>query len=999
VGKITTRKIMKIRNAKTLSGIIVFILALISYLLTLEPTNSYWDCSEFLTCASNLEVGHAPGAPVFMLLGRFFSLFASNPENIAVMINSLSAVSSALTVMLLFYTICWFGEKLYEHKKSKTQNSKPYIVLYSAFIGALTYAFTDSFWFSAVEAEVYATSSLFTALVFWLILKYSSSKIEDQSYKWIVLIFFILGLSVGIHLLNLLTLPAIALVVYFKHFNFTIKGAIYTLLISGLLLITFVFGIIPGIVKMAAISDRFFVNNMELPVYSGALFFVVLMSVLLYLGFQFYKKKGKPLKQVVILSFTFWLIGYSSFAILVIRSAQNPFVDINNVQNMYGLVDYLNREQYPTRPLIYGNNYNSPVIDVHKRFTYKLYNGKYVKDELNPKYIYDPNTLSFFPRMASMDEAHVKAYKQWVNIKGRPVKAKNRNGEPETIYAPTFSENLRFFLRYQLGYMYGRYFMWNFAGKQNDIQGHGDVLNGNWISGIPFIDNWRLGNQEKLPDFYKNHKSRNTYYFLPLFLGIVGLWVQYKHDKNNFWVNVALFFFTGIAIVLYLNEIPVTPRERDYVHVGSFYIFAIWIGIGAYAVIHALSSLFTKVQHLQKWVALLTACLLLVVVPLTMFAENWDDHDRSNRYTANACGKNILKSCEPNAILFTTADNDTYPIWYLQEVEKYRPDVRNVLMTFLPVDWYADQLYNNYDKKGCIPVSFKGKELLMSQNQYFPVINRIDSFMDVEKVIDFVRSSSEKTKVRTADNKLISYIPGNHMELNVNAQYLLKTCPYLTNNVTIPQTLKFTLKKNYLGRDDLLILDIIAKNNWKRPLYFIYPNLLEELGLGEYLYREGMVYRLLPFTREQMESVAKERSLHEYELIMHDFKWGNIDDPDVYLDFTNVQMAASYRIRQLFIETANLLSTANEPEKAVEVLDRAQKLLPPERIPYSWFIPEMVKAYKNAGNEEKAKALTHKIEHEMKQRYVFNQSINGKGPTSLWYQETLYIMQQIDALN
>jgi hypothetical protein len=882
-------------------------------------------------------------------------------------------------------------------------------VLASAFIGAISYAFTDSFWFSAVEAEVYATSSLFTALVFWAILQYSSAPIGTVSYKWIVLIFFIFGLSVGIHLLNLLTLPAMVLVVYFKHYKASAKGILTALLLSGFMLLLFINGIIPGIAKLAATFDLVFVNGFGLPVYSGALFFVLLVSSTLYLCFQFFKKKKNLVNQLVVLSFTFWLIGYSSFAILVIRSTQNPFVDINNVQNIYGLVDYLNREQYPARPLIYGNNYNSPIVETQKRYTYKLHKGTYVKDELNPKYIFDNKTLSLFPRMASMDEAHVNAYKQWVSITGRKVKTRNQQGELETFTIPTFKENVQFFIRYQLGYMYGRYFMWNFAGKQNDIQGHGDIMNGNWLSGISALDNVRLGNQQKLPDYYKNHKARNIYFMLPLLLGLFGIVYQYRKDKSNFWVNVALFFFTGIAIVLYLNEVPITPRERDYVHVGSFYVFALWIGLGALGILQGIAKYSTRYINnqetdgnsklalkLTKPILILVSLIILSAVPLNLLIQNWDDHNRSNRYTAREYAKNMLKSCEKNAVFFTTADNDTYPIWYLQEVEQYRTEVRNVLLTFLPVDWYADQLNQEFGERGRIPISFKSDELLMSENQYFPVFTKTDSFMDVGKVIDFVKNKSEKTQIRTSDNRLLSFIPGTHLELKVNAEKFLKTCPYLQGSkVEVPASIKFTITKSYLSREDLLLLDILENNNWERPLYFIYPHLVDNLGLSEYLHREGMLYRFMPMKQNELLAFVKSRSLHQYNLMQQEFDWGNLEKCDVHLDFTNVQMTGSFRIHQALIETANLLITANENIKAIEILDLAQTLLPPERVPYSWFMPDMVRSYQWAGAFEKANELLLKVENKMQARYSYSQSLKGKISNSYMENETLYIMQQL----
>ena len=541
-------------------GWFVFLSALVTYLFTLEPTSSFWDCSEFLACAYKLEVGHAPGAPVYMLLGRLFGLLAfGNTEYVALAINALSAVASALTVLLLFHIIRWFVDKLLTPKKSDfNASSLEFISNVAAVIGALTYAFTDSFWFSAVEAEVYATSSFFSALVFWCITRYEQEPKGWAENRWLVLIFFLLGLSVGIHLLNLLAVPSMAMVIYFKHFKFSLPKVLLTVGLSIVLILLFVYGIIPGVAKGAALVDLLFVNTFKLPVYTGVLTFIILLSILILLGFRYFERTKRYLPRLALTLFAFWLLGYSSFAVLVIRSADDPFVDMNNVENVFGLVDYLNREQYGERPLIYGNNFNSPIVNSTKRYTYKLYNQTYFKDELNPNYEFDENTLSFFPRMASMDKRHVDAYHKWVDIKGRSVRVNGSEG-PRVIQVPTFGENLEFFLKYQVGHMYLRYFMWNFSGRQNDSQGFGDRYFGNWISGIPVLDNWRLGVSEDIPDQFKDSKARNTYFMIPLIIGLIGFLFHFKHDKRNFWVASLLFLLTGPAIIVYLNEVPITP--------------------------------------------------------------------------------------------------------------------------------------------------------------------------------------------------------------------------------------------------------------------------------------------------------------------------------------------------------------------------------------------------------------------------------------------------------
>lgn len=950
---------MRTFTRQQIFGGLVFIFSLVVYLLTLEPTASFWDCSEFIACAYKLEVGHAPGAPVYLLLGRLFSFLAGgNTQYAAVAINALSAVASALTVMLLFHIIYWFSMKLITNLHSETTAHKAqFIAIVAALLGSLTYAFTDSFWFSAVEAEVYATSSLFSALVFWCIIKYEQAPRGWPENRWLVLIFFLLGLSVGIHLLNLLALPAMALVVYFKQYKPTLKKSLLTVGFSVLLIVVFIYGIIPGVAKAGAYFDLLFVNKIGLPVYSGILSFVVLLGSGLFLLFRYLGKKRKYMLRFVVLLFSFWLIGYSSFAVLVIRSADDPFVDINNVENVFGLVDYLNREQYPQRPLFYGNNYNSPVTASNKRFTHKLYNKKYYEDELNPSYDYDPETLSLFPRMASQEARHADAYKRWVDIHGRKVRVTGNDGNLKTIVVPTFFDNVRFFLKYQLGYMYLRYFMWNFAGRQNDIQGYGDRFHGNWISGIPALDELRLGNQDNMPDDLENHKARNRYYLIPLILGIAGLFFHLKHDSRNFWVAFALFFFTGPAIVIYLNEIPITPRERDYVHVGSFMVFAVWIGLGAVAILH------TWIKHSKlKFGRWALAILMVAAVPGLMLSQNWDDHNRSGRYAARDFGKDILSSCGQNAILFTTADNDTYPIWYLQQVEDFRPDIRQVLTPFLGMDWYGNQMNNKYQGCGNVPVSFRDEELLMKTNQYFPVVEHIDSSIDVKDLVRFIRNSDKRTQVRVGDGDWLNFVPGRKLSLKVNADNFMKTAgnPGIDKN-QVPAEINIKITKSYLSRDELLILDMLANNDWKRPVYTLFPSLFHDIGLEEYLHREGLVYRLLPYKNNNILHDRKAFADHQYDLITHEFVWGNVNDPDVFVDHTIQQNMESFRFRQMFSEVANVLIDLGENDKAEVLIDLAQQVFPENKFPYGYFSPDFARCYYKMGETKKGDALVEQI--------------------------------------
>jgi MFS family permease/tetratricopeptide (TPR) repeat protein len=937
------------RKLSIILGWLTFVIAFVVYYLTLAPTISYWDCSEFITCANKLEVGHAPGAPLFMLLGRVFSFFAGNDvSKIAHAVNSLSALASAFTIMFLFWTIEWFGKKLIKRTSIDSSNAYLYILL-GSLIGALSFAFTDTFWFSAVEGEVYATSSFFNAIVFWAILKWESNADKQKSDNWILLIFFLMGLSIGVHLLNLLAIPAIVMVYYFKRYQSNTKGILKALVFSIVLLVVLVFMLVPGIAKMAAYFDLFFVNQLSLLFYSGVIFYLVLIGSLLVFLIWYSVKYKKQLLQTIVLSLTVFFIGYSSYASLVIRSLSDPYIDITNVENVFGLVDYLNREQYGKRPLVYGNNYNSPIIKSIERNSYKTYGDKYVKSELNPKYVFDKRTETLFPRMASLTGGHDSEYKRWINIKGKPVKVSDRNGGEKVIMVPTFTENIAFFLKYQLGYMYFRYFMWNFSGRQNNIQGFGDLSHGNWISGIPLIDEMRLGPQDNLPDKFANNPARNKYFMIPLIFGLIGLIFQYKKDKQSFFVAFLYFFFAGIAIVLYVNEIPITPRERDYVYVGSFYAFSIWIGLSAIAIIDLL-------KRKNKYINFSVLLAMFFLLPVNLISQNWDDHDRSGRWVAHDFSFNVLNSCEKNAILFTAADNDSYPIWYAQEVEGYRRDIRPVLTEFLPVDWYINQLSNNYPEMGSIPISFTDDDFLNGNRMYLPIADRVDSYVDFNEVIDFIKSDNPRTKVTNYDNSKMDYIPTRKIKIPINKENFIKSCTSFKYNVDdIPDEITINLTGNHLFRNELLILDIILKNDWKRPVYFLNTNTLSKIGLDKYVHREGLSFRLLPFAIDSSNKISNSDYL--YTKFMKEFRTGGIDDESVMLDWTNVRIVSTMRIHEQFNNAARLLIAEGDNKRAVELLDKCLDVLPNEKIPYGLSFPQIIESYNLAGEKEKAEEL------------------------------------------
>jgi len=693
-----------------ITGWILFAIATLVYLLTMEPTTSFWDCGEFISTAYKQEVGHPPGAPFFMIIGRFFTLFAGGDvSKIALTMNAMSALASGFTILFLFWTITHLAKKMVITDNDYSLG-KIISVLGAGAVGALAYTFSDTFWYSAVEAEVYATSSLFTAFVFWAILKWENIADEPHANKWLILIAFLMGLSIGVHLLNLLAIPAIVFVYYFKKYNPTVWGILASLGISVAILGAMMYIVIPGLVSVGTKFELMFVNGFSFPYHSGLVFYFVALFVLL--GFLIYlsHKKKQVVWNTILVAFTVVSIGYSSYAVIVIRSIANTPLNESAPDSAFDLLRYLNREQYGQTPLFYGTYFNSPPIKVidGKPLFYKE-DGKYVKVK-QKDYEYDPNFKGLFPRMWSEQPAHIEQYMIWAEMneadlfqvqtdeKGSPVRG--RNGEVSfdrnnPLKIPTFGQNLKFFINYQVGFMYLRYFMWNFAGRQNDMQGSGELSKGNWISGISFIDEARLGPQDNLPDYMKENAARNRYYFLPLLLGIAGMFIQYKKQNKDFWVVSLLFTLTGFAILVYLNQYPLQPRERDYAYAGSFYAFTIWIGLGVLWLIQLVSKNFKSVTATGG-----ITLLSLGLVPGLLAVENWDDHDRSGRYTARDFAYNYLNSCEENAVLFTNGDNDTFPLWYIQEVEGVRTDVRVINLSYFTADWYIGQMKQQvYDSK------------------------------------------------------------------------------------------------------------------------------------------------------------------------------------------------------------------------------------------------------------------------------------------------------------
>ncbi|MEI6139593.1 MAG: DUF2723 domain-containing protein [Mariniphaga sp.] len=930
-------------------GWIIFLIAATVYLMTIEPTASFWDCGEFITTAFTLQVGHPPGAPLFMIMGRLFTMFAMNTGQVPVMVNIMSALASAFTILFLFWSITHMARKVIGTEKAELDLAQMIAVLGAGAVGALAYTFSDTFWFSAVEGEVYGTSSLFTALVFWCILKWENEADDKFANRWLILISYLIGLSIGVHLLNLLAIPAIVLVYYFRKYQTTPVGLILSLTISMILVAIIMFLFIPGIVILAQWFELLFVNGMGAPYNTGTFIYFLLLIAGIYFGLKHTTRKKQVLANTIILCFTVLVIGYSSYTMIVIRSSANPPMDQNNPDNAFSLLSYLNREQYGSKPLFYGQYYNAP-LDAENPYSkgsanYIEKNGKYEIADYKQTQNFDSRFTTLFPRMFSPSPDHIKEYQSWANIKGTPIQVTNREGEPETLIKPTFSENLTFFFSYQINWMYWRYFMWNFVGRQNDIQGNGDILNGNWITGFNALDAIRLGDQSNLPSSLANNRGKNKYYMLPLILGLLGLFFQYNagdKGKKDFWVVMALFIMTGLAILVYLNQEPLQPRERDYAYAGSFYAFAIWIGFG----VLGLYEIFQRFSP-AKTSAIAATALSLVAVPMLLANQNWDDHDRSNRYTARDFGRNYLESCAPNAIIFTNGDNDTFPLWYAQMVEGVRRDVRVCNLSYFQTDWYVDQMRRKAYESDPLPINFEHNQYVQGTRDVVYVIDQIKRPASLKEVMDFVRSEDPGTKLKQAENA--SFIPTRQLI------YPVDKAAVLANKVVDPKKadsivsqLEIKLTGNYLTKDEVMILDIIANNNWKRPIYFaITVGRDKYLNLQDYFQTEGFAYRLVPIKApSENGQVGSVRTDVMYDNIINKFRWGNMNDPKVYLDENNIRM--SMNVRNSFVRLADGLIAEGKRDSAIAVLDRCNELVPNEKVTYNYFNLLMAESYYKA---------------------------------------------------
>lgn len=914
------------------AGWLTFIIASIVYLLTIEPTASLWDCGEFITTAVGLQVGHPPGAPLFMIISRLFAIFAPSPEMQSVMINSMSALASAVTILFLFWTISHLARKLVIKDSGECTLGQLIAIMGASFVGSLAYTFSDTFWFSAVEGEVYALSSLFTAVVFWAILKWENVALERYANRWLILIAYLVGLSIGVHLLNLLAIPAIVFVYYFKKYNPTRKGILKASGLSIIILGVIMWGVIPGVIKVAGWFELIFTNGFGAPFNTGVIIYAILLIGALAWGIWYTLKKNMPIWNTIITCFMVILIGYSSFAMVVIRSISNPPIDENSPDNVFALRSYLNRDQYGENPLVYGQYYNAPLVEVEEGETLYYQNpttGKYDAIGNKPVYKYDERFCTFFPRMYS-SQRPAQAYEAWGGKPNGPVYTVN--GEP--IQKQSFFNNLRYFFNYQLVHMYWRYFMWNFSGRQNDTQGNGDIRYGNWITGIPFVDNLLVGNQSELPDTLKSEKAWNKYYMLPFLLGIAGMFFQYRRGrggKQDFWVVMLLFFFTGIAIILYLNQAPLEPRERDYAYAGSFYSFAIWIGLGVLWLWELL-----KKKMKPALAAVIVSVVCLIAVPANMGAQNWDDHSRSGRYATIAHAKNYLNSCAPNAILFTYGDNDTFPLWYAQEVEGVRRDIRIVNLSLLAGDWYIDQIARKAYESDPVPISLTKDQYHAGVRDQVIIQEKFKS-ANLKDVMEFVASDHPNTKVRATTNDLYDVIPTRHLFLPIDSGIVTSNGTVKPGDAgkIVPQ-LEIDLRMNSLNKSQLMILDIITTNNWKRPIYFgIGMGRENYLGFEKYFQLEGAAYRLVPIESEVTEYYDFGRIDSDilYDHVMNKFEWGNIKDPKVNIDEFHSNTIAVMKYRNTMFRLAEQLNAEGQNDKAIAVLDKSLEELPLGQVP------------------------------------------------------------------
>ena len=960
-----------------LAAVAVFVIAAITYLLTIEPTASFWDCGEFIASSYKLEVGHPPGNPVFQLFARFFTMFFDN-MHAAVAVNAMNAICSALTIFFLYLTIVFFAKRVVKPSEDGTYTIGKAIAIFgSGAVGALAYCFSDTFWFSAVEGEVYAMSSLFTALVFWAMIKWYEQADTPYANRWIVLISFLMGLSIGIHLLNLLAIPALVFMFYYKqreNGHYSLWEYVKIFAVSIIILAIILFGIIPYLPKLAAYFDLFFVNSLGLPFNSGAAFFMIALLVACFAGLYRTMNRNQVFANTVLLCFTTIVIGFSLFSIVIIRSSAKTPTNEYQPDNPFTLIRYLSREQYGSTPLVYGQYFDAPY-EIEKTTYWAPMGDKYIKADGPGDIIYESSGKMLFPRMWNGSEPkYIQFYQSYMGDGGTKVAGAQHK-------KPTFFQNLAFFFDYQMNWMYWRYFMWNFAGRQNDIHSPspGEILTGNWESGIDFIDHWRLGDQSDAPAYLKENKGKNHYYMLPLLLGILGIFFQFARDKRGSWLTFLMFFMTGIAVVIYLNQPPYQVRERDYAYAGSFYSFSIWIGLAVAAVY----SWIREACHSERSrgicdIATASAVTVaLLGVPALMAAENWDDHDRSNRYTAVEMAKNYLNSVGENGILVTHGDNDTFPLWYAQEVENVRPDVRICNTSLLGTDWHIDQMKYAVNESAPLDLTVGPKQYLYGTNEYIYIYDTRDSAILLSDVMRVFKHPD--AKIPLTSGRQVDYIMSRKLVLPVNKENVIKY-GILDKKYEdqIPEYIVLTIPadKDYLTKPELFMLDLLSNYQWDRPINLLSMGGDINIGIKEYLMYDGFSYRFVPI-RNKMKSTAIGFADPEdlYNKMKNVYTWDALKRTDYFVDYQNFYtFCGVLSQRLLFVNVAKEMLKIGDKERAVEMLDMCQECVPEANFPLDitymgfsneYMVTDMIETYYNAGEPDKALELAERFSDQL----------------------------------
>jgi len=931
------------KKVNNLTGWLVFLVATMVYVLTVEETASFWDPGEFIAVSYKLQVPHPPGAPFFLLIYRMFAFFAlGDVLQVAFWMNIASALFSGLTILFLFWSITLFGKKLFQIKSGEESKGQTISLMGAGLIGALAYTFTDSFWFSAVESEVYAMSSFFTAIVIWAFLKWDTIEDPKEENRWMIFIAYLVGLSIGVHLLNLVTLPALALIYYFKKYpNPNLKGGILALAAGGLVLIVINNIIIPGLPSLAGSIEIFFVNSIGLPFGSGIVFFSAAFIGALIYGMLYSIKKQKVVLNTILLSLTFVLIGYGSYALIVIRSNQNPVINENAPKDIISFVSYLKREQYGYRPLLHGQYFDAELIDQKEGAPiYVKGKDKYEIVDYATVNVYDPDRTTLLPRIYSTQDRHKQIYRSKLGL---------REGQK-----PTFGDNLYFMFSHQLGHMYWRYFMWNFSGRESDFS------DAPWLGISDFFT-------DKFPDYIKENKAHNNYLMLPLLLGLIGLFFQAKNDPKSFYVNAMLFLMMGVILVLYLNSPPVEPRERDYIYVGSFYAFAIWIGLGVLALAHWIGKLNKNLAF-----AGIIATLITFPIPVLMASQNWDDHNRRGRFLSVDSARNFLASCAPNAILFTGGDNDTFPLWYVQEVEGFRTDVRVVVLSYFDTDWYVEQMTQQANESAPLPFSLEFRNYRKGTNDVLYVMDRQNlEAISAREYLRLLKNESELLRLSSSGRSTYNMVPSRNLILDVDIEkvYNEGLIPEGMEGIMVDQ-MNLRVKGNYLTKGNMMLIDLITSNNWERPIYFNNTSLATiSLDIEDYVVMEGLTFRLLPVRKPQGMRTELVNTDLAFENVMEKFAFRGMDDPNNYFDDEYRRFTSNHRSAINSIAIA--LLDEDDLDRAADILKYSLKVMPNEAIPYDLASGQMVPLLFEVGEDDLALDIVEKLSHKSVQMLEF----------------------------